>query len=259
MKLIVNADDFGLTVNVSKAILKGMREGILTDTNAIVNTSDFKSSAEMALDFGIEEMGLHCLLTMGKPLLPANLIPSLVNEEGNFYKREDFKNQEINVLEAEMEIEAQIQVFLDSGLKLSHITTHHGFMNKSEEMTKLFIRLAKKYNVPLRNEAVRRKRFDLVELYKKEGIILCDYMYFNHGTPHHTVEDVKRIILEAIQKYETLEIGCHPGYSDDLLRKISPLNDDREKELEVILDQDLKKLIDTLNIQKISYSDLRRK
>ena len=50
---IINADDYGLTINVSKAIILGLKKGILTDTNAIVNTPDFKASAEMAQSHGI--------------------------------------------------------------------------------------------------------------------------------------------------------------------------------------------------------------
>ena len=92
MKLIINADDYGLTINVSKAIILGLKKGILTDTNAIVNTPDFKASAEMAHSHGIHEMGLHCLLTMGKPLSHPESIPSLVNEKGMFYYLKNLLN-----------------------------------------------------------------------------------------------------------------------------------------------------------------------
>lgn len=255
MKLIVDADDFGLTLNVSKAILKGISEGIITDTNAIVNTLDFKSSAVMALDLGIHKMGIHLLLTVGKPVLPVDEVKSLVNEKGYFFSREEFKTKEIDINEVEKELEAQIQVFLETGLKLNHINTHHGFMNKSKEMTDLFIKLANKYHVPLRNEASRYGSEELVKYYENHGIVMTDYVYFNRQTPHHTVDAIKDYLNDACRQYKYLEIGCHPGYSDDYLRKISPLNDDREKELEVVMNENLKRFIDDKQITRISYSD----
>ena len=258
MKLIINADDYGLTINVSKAIILGLKKGILTDTNAIVNTPDFKASAEMAQSHGIHEMGLHCLLTMGKPLSRPESIPSLVNEEGMFYDRKTFKNININIKEAEKEINAQIQTFLSSGLKLSHITTHHGFMNKSKDMTDLFIKLSKQYKVPLRNEASKINDMLLTEYYKKNEIVMPDFLYFNHGTPYHTVDNIKYFLNKMNGVYHVIEIGCHPGYSDDYLRKISPLNDYREKELKVVMDEDLKNYITQLNITRISFSDLKK-
>ena len=256
MRLIINADDFGLTINVSKAILKGLKEGILTDTNALVNTPDFEASAKMALAFGIKEMGIHFLLTMGFPVLPKNTIPSLVNEKGKFYDREEFNARDVNIEEVEKELEAQIQKFLNSGLKVNHLTTHHAFMNKSQEMTDLFIKLSKKYHVPLRNEASRYGSQKLVEYYQSQGILMPDYVYFNRNTPYHTPNTIKEYLKKAVNQFECLEIGCHPGYSDDNLRRISLLNDDREKEMEAVMDEDLKDFISKQNITRISFSDL---
>ena len=256
MKLIVNADDYGLTLNISKAILNGLKNGLLTDTCAIVNTLDFKASADMALALGIKEMGLHFLLTMGYPVLPPKEIPTLVNKEGKFYNRNEFKNIEINILEVEKELEAQIQLFLSTGLKLNHFTTHHAFMNKNKEMTNLMIKLTKKYNVPIRNEASRYGTLELVEYYKNNGIIMPELIYFNQGIPHHTVDSIKSFLLSVKDKYNCIEIGCHPGISDDYLRKISPLNDNREKEYEVIMDESLKQFLNEMKIERISFCEL---
>lgn len=234
MKVIVNADDFGLSEQVSKGILRCMNEGIVTDTNAIVHTPAFLQCAQMAMAQGVTSMGLHCLLTMGKPILPIAQVPTLVNAEGSFYNRQEFMEKQINIQEAEAELEAQITRFLSTGLTLSHINTHHGYMHKSKEMLELFHRLALKYQVPLRNEFTRKgisNPFD--------DIPMVDMVYFNHDKPHHTVEDILTFLEEANTQYEIVEIGCHPGYSDAYLRSISPLNDDREKELQVFLDKRL--------------------
>lgn len=256
MKLIVNADDFGLTLGVSKAILKGLHEGILTDASALVSTPDFKESAQLALASGISRMGLHCLLTIGKPVLPPSHIPSLVNENGCFYSRKEFLQKDVDIREVEMELEAQIQCFLSTDLELNHIDTHHGFMNKTDEMTDLFIYLANKYQVPLRNEASRHGTKELVEYYKKQNVLLTDMVYFNTGIPYHRVDTVKEFLMKALSLYDTVELGCHPGYCDEKLKCISPLNEYREKELEMVLSPELKQFISESKIELLSYDCL---
>lgn len=257
MRLIVNADDFGLTVNVSRGIMEGMRRGIITDTSAIVNADDFSASAELARENGITEMGIHCLLTMGRPVLPKSQVSSLVDKDGRFYTHEVFRHKEIDICEAEAELEAQIQKLLRSGLKLNHIDSHHGIMGKSKEMTELFCSLSVKYGVPIRNEWSREENSDEMQTkLNRLGIRAADLVYFNHGTPYHTVPDVLRFLEDALASRETVEIGCHPGHSDDVLRRISVLNDDREKELETVTDQRLIDYICENGIELIPFSEL---
>lgn len=257
MNLIINADDYGLTINVSKGILEGMKKGIISDASAIVSTADFLESAKMALENDICEMGLHCLLTMGQPILPVNECKSLVNEKGCFYNREEFKHIEVNIEEVRRELEAQIERFTSTGLKLNHLDTHHGFMNKSEEMTKLFIELAVKYDVPLRNEVSRKGDKKVMDYYKEAKVIQTEHLFFNTKLPYHTVEEVIGYLNLALKTYEVVEVGCHPGYCDDLLKRISILNSDREKELEVFENQLLIDFIHKENISLLSYSDLK--
>lgn len=258
MNLIINADDYGLTLNVSKGIIEGMKKGIITDTSAIVSTMDFPESAKMALENDICEMGLHCLLTMGQPILPANECKSLVNEKGYFYNREEFRHIEVNIEEVRNEIEAQIERFTSTGLKLNHLDTHHGFMNKSDEMTKLFIELAIKYDVPLRNELSRKGKDKAMDLYKEAKIIQTEHLFFNTKFPFHTIDEIIEYLELAQKTYEVVEIGCHPGYSDELLEKISVLNTDREIELEVFKNQSLIDFVRKENITLLSYSDLKK-
>ena len=255
MKLIINADDFGLTDGVNRGILKGMQDGLLTDTSAIVCAPAFASGAELALQNGVREMGLHCLATVGRPILPAGQVRSLVGENGVFYSRDVFMSRDIDVSELEAEMEAQIGVLLRSGLALSHLDTHHGFMYKTEAIKEMFVRLAHKYDVPLRNEQSRKTDEGPVnEELRRLGVRAVEKLYFNRGIPCHTVETVKAFLEEAQGRWDMVEIGCHPGYSDEELRNISPLNDDREKELAVFLDPSLRQYVEGRVIERISYS-----
>src|SRR5262245_37319591 len=66
-RLIVNADDFGLTPGVSEGILAAHRHGIVTSTTMLVNRDVPADLVRRALDAGLG-LGLHVNLTLGKPL-----------------------------------------------------------------------------------------------------------------------------------------------------------------------------------------------
>jgi chitin disaccharide deacetylase len=261
MKLIIHADDFGLTENVSLGILDGIKNGIITETSALVTAPDFEKSVVFAKENGFSRMGVHLLATMGSPKLPAVKIPTLVNKEGKFFNREDFLSKSINLVELEAELTAQIDYFLTFNLELTHFDTHHGFMLKNEDVFEMFIRLAKKYKVPLRNEVSHLKGAPKADFQKKldeNKIETVDMVYFNHDAPYHTKNEVVDFLEEARNKYRYVEIGCHPGISDDKLRALSILNDFREKELKVFKDKGLLESIKLLGIELIDYKKLKR-
>ena len=259
MKLIINADDFGCTVPVSLGIIEGMRYGMVSSTSAIVPAPDFLYCAKYALEHGLCHMGLHSMLTMISPTLPVSQVPSLVDERGMMYDRNTFLKKEVNIHEAEAELENQIRIFRETGLRLDHIDTHHGLMQKNAAFTELFLHLAHKYHVPLRNEFSRRQGPNtsrILKEVKNRNIPMTDILYFNQGKPYHTTEDIILFLEQTKSRYEAVEIGCHPGHSDDYLRSVSVLNDDREKELDVMLDVRLRNYIRENRIEVISYDQL---
>src|SRR5438874_8369963 len=81
-RLIVNADDFGLTPGVSAGILAAHRHGIVTSTTMLVNRDVPKDTVARALDAGLG-LGLHVNLTLGRPLTRG---ASLADEAGAFVR-----------------------------------------------------------------------------------------------------------------------------------------------------------------------------
>ena len=68
-KLIMNADDFGLSEAVNYGILKGFQDGILTSTTIMANMPGFDHAVEMAKQHPEMHIGVHLNLTCYKPLL----------------------------------------------------------------------------------------------------------------------------------------------------------------------------------------------
>ena len=81
-KLIVNADDFGLTPGVSRGILAAHRHGIVTSSTVLVTGDVEKPLLAEARDQGLK-LGLHVNFTLGKPLTHGG---SLVGSEGRFVR-----------------------------------------------------------------------------------------------------------------------------------------------------------------------------
>src|SRR5256712_3264171 len=83
-QLIVNADDFGLTEQVSRGILDAHREGIVTSTTLMANGGAFDAAVTLARRSPPLSVGVHLHLTQGAPLSPPSKIPTLVDGRGRF-------------------------------------------------------------------------------------------------------------------------------------------------------------------------------
>ena len=58
-RLIVNADDFGLSPSVNEAVVRAHRDGILTSASLMVNAPGFAEAVELARANPRLGVGLH--------------------------------------------------------------------------------------------------------------------------------------------------------------------------------------------------------
>lgn len=128
-RLIVNADDFGLSDPVNTAVIRGHREGILTTASLMVNEPGFDAAVGLARENPRLGVGLHLTLLMGHSALPRERIPGLVNSRG------EFSNSPVGVgmkyffqrslrEQLRAEIHAQFGKFHATGLLLDHVNGH---------------------------------------------------------------------------------------------------------------------------------------
>ena len=128
-RLIVNADDFGLSPSVNAAVVRAHRDGILTTASLMVNEPGFEEAVKLAKENPQLGVGLHLTLLMGRSALPPEKIPGLVNARGEFSNSPVgaglayfFKPRLREQLRAE--IRAQFEKFHATGLKLDHVNGH---------------------------------------------------------------------------------------------------------------------------------------
>ncbi len=129
-KLIVTGDDFGLAVPVNEAIEEAHRGGVLTTASLMVGGGAAADAVERAKRLPSLKVGLHVVLVEGRPVLPPEAVPDLVDSRGEFssqlvragikfFFRPGVRRQ------LEAEIRAQFQAFRDFGLPLDHVNGHN--------------------------------------------------------------------------------------------------------------------------------------
>ena len=93
-QLIITADDYGMSNGVNRAIDAGFQAGIITSTNVMMNMPLCHEANVLKNRFPDVSVGLHWTLSgAGGPVSPINQVPTLVNEQGNFFPYADFRNR----------------------------------------------------------------------------------------------------------------------------------------------------------------------
>ena len=261
-RLIVNADDFGLTSGVNRAILQLHQAGVLTSATMMANAGATTEATEIALAATSLGVGCHVVLVDGEPVLDPHELPTLVDHDtgrfhsslGGFLSR--LFTGRIRTSEIEAEIAAQIALLQSRGVRLTHIDSHkHTHMFPA--VLRPMLRAAKKAGIyrirnPFEPEwAVRATpRASLLRtgevvvlrmlgpyfrrLISQEGMMTTDGTIAVVGTGYLDADAVRSLLQKLPPG--TWELVTHPGYNDADLSKVrTRLRESREIEREALL------------------------
>jgi hopanoid biosynthesis associated protein HpnK len=131
-RLVVTADDFGAAVAVNEAVEHAHRDGIVTAASLMVAGDAADDAVARARSLPLLGVGLHLVLVEGRPVLPPEKLPALVNGDGGF--RPDMAKTAFRIFaspaarkQLHKEIEAQFVAFAATGLTLDHVNAHKHF------------------------------------------------------------------------------------------------------------------------------------
>ncbi len=188
-RLIVNADDFGLTPGVSAGILAAHRHGIVTSTTVLVTADVDRASLVAARDSALG-IGLHVNLTLGRPLTPAR---SLVDSSGRFIRDARRAAARASVTDVEREVAAQIEKFT------------------TLVKTAVVLAAAKRLGVPVRSQnAGARARA------RSAGLRTPDHFFGESGPGAYWALGTTLVRLRELPPGVS-EFMTHPGVFDDAL------------------------------------------
>ena len=129
-RLILNADDFGLTSGINRAIGELHAAGVLTSTTLMANGPAFDDAIAVVRAHPTLGVGCHIVLTDGVPASPPETIPTLIGPDKKSFRPSliDFLKAllrgRINEEEVAREALAQIQKLQSAGVAVTHIDTH---------------------------------------------------------------------------------------------------------------------------------------
>jgi len=126
-RLIVNADDFGFTAGVNRAIVEAHTHGIVTSSTLMANGNAFEDAVRLAKSVPRLSVGCHVVLTDGEPVLAAKLLPSIISAHSGGPRFHDGLPSfvaralvgRLDPGEIEAEASAQIRKLQSAGLSVS--------------------------------------------------------------------------------------------------------------------------------------------
>lgn len=267
-RLIVTADDFGLAVPVNEAVEEAHRRGVLTGASLMVGAPAAADAVARARRLPSLEVGLHVVLVRGRPVLPPEEVPALVDRRGEFhwnlvragctiFFRPEARRQ------LEREIRAQFEAFRRTGLPEGHADVHN-HMHLHPTVLGLILKVGRDYGLrtmrlPAEPGAARwlapyvalaRRRL------RKQGIVTNDAVF---GIAHSGAMDAARL-LRLLQRLPDglTEIYFHPATrSDPEIERALPGYRCRQ-ELEALVNPEVRAAIRAAGIELTGYRHLWR-
>src|SRR5688572_8840751 len=128
-RLIINSDDYGRTPEISRGIREAHLRGVVTSTTCMMNIPTTAEDIATALkETPALGLGVHLVLTMGRPISAAESLPSITDDTGQFLKYVPLVEQipNLNMDEVKKEWHAQIEGFIRAAArKPTHLDSHH--------------------------------------------------------------------------------------------------------------------------------------
>ena len=287
-RLIINADDFGLTSGVNRAILEAHQRGIVTSATLMAGGHAFEQAVEGARGAQQLSVGCHVVLVDGDPLLPPEQVPTLLANHKKLHFRGGIGELAAAALrgrldsaQVEAEAAAQFGKLRAAGVALSHFDSHkHAHMFPA--ILRPLLRAARACGVrALRNpfapvrplafaHLLRRprlwKRYSevmglrrLLDNFRRavqEAQMITTDGTFGVVTTGALDEKLFESIVGSIPE-GTWEFVCHPGYNDAELSTVrTRLRESRQQELQVLTSAAARESLQRHGVELISWRQL---
>lgn len=275
-RLIVHADDFGISEPINEGIVFAHQHGVLRSASMMACGAAYEHALQLARANPTLDLGVHLTFIEEWPVLDPASVPSLVDAEGRFHRNaytflSRYVRGKIRLAELRRECEAQIEKIRRSDLPLSHVDSHQ-HMHMLPGVLETVVDVAGRWGI----EAMRLPR-ERLGIGRVRGIShvkrLCELAILRsccarrRGRMWHTdgffgfwvggrlnKASLLRILAD-LPRRGTFELMCHPGFADPA----SPYrhwNYDWAGELEALVAPEVAQAVEREHIQLISYRDV---
>jgi predicted glycoside hydrolase/deacetylase ChbG (UPF0249 family) len=257
-RIIVNADDFGLTRGINRAIAELHACGAVTSATLMANGPAFEDAVRTAKAFPTLGVGCHIVLTDGTPVSPPHTVPTLLHSD-NVHLRPSLTSFFLAVVSGKVdpadvtrEAQTQISRLQQHGIQPTHLDTHkHTHM--LPQIARPLLNVAETCGIrSIRNPfepawcptsgttpPTRRLQLRLLREFRPQFLALPQIRNGTIATTEGTLgiastgnlDSVSIRAILAAMRGGTWELVCHPGYNDQDLSGITTrLRSSREKE-----------------------------
>lgn len=268
--LIIHADDAGLSHSENRATIQSLEKGIVNSYSIMVPCPWFYEMAVFAKKNPQFDNGIHLTLTCEwenykfGPVLPISQVPSLVDDNGYFYKKREQLRNNASLEDIQKELQAQIEKAIKFGLKPTHIDSHMYSVGASPEFFEIYRDLGKKYNIPI---LISRQLMEMVGLNPdttiKEDDLVAEKMhfaifeYFESGK----LSDYYSKVFENVVSGLNI-ILIHPAFDDNEMKGITVNHPNfgsewRQIDLESFILEKKKIKIKENQIKLITWNDIK--
>lgn len=289
-RLIINADDFGLTRQVNQGIRDAHCDGMVTSTSLMANGQAFVHAIALASRAPGLSVGVHLSLTQGSPVSPPSAIPTLVDAQGRFCRSapeflKRIVTRRINLRDIEIELRAQIVKVLRTGIFPTHLDGHM-HLHVIPGVSEVVLRLAQEFRIPsvrcpkeplalsflphsLRRAAPRAFRQIVTGraiAHFARGFrprlaaagLTCTDHFCGLGQTGFLDGASLAALLRRLPEGST-ELMCHPGYADAALAETGTrLVAQRAIECRALMSPKIRRVATSEGIELISYGDFAR-
>jgi predicted glycoside hydrolase/deacetylase ChbG (UPF0249 family) len=265
--LIVHADDLGMAHSVNAATIKALESGLVNSGSIMVPCPWFSEIATYARANPQADLGLHLTLTSEwttfrwGPVSSKDRVSSLLDKDGYFYLTETDAASHADPKEVELEITAQVERARASGVQPTHLDSHMGTLYQNKALFEVFLRVARKYKLPVRVARAWFGRADfLPEVLKPDDVYIDRVLDINTSV---AASDWASFYSDALKKLEpgVTEVVIHLGYDDTEMRGATSDHPNwgaawRQRDFEFFTSETFRKLLQENQIKLITWREL---
>lgn len=265
--LIVHADDLGMAHSVNGATIKALESGLVNSGSIMVPCPWFSEIATYARANPQADLGLHLTLTSEwttfrwGPVSSKDRVSSLLDKDGYFYLTETDAASHADPKEVELEITAQVERARASGVQPTHLDSHMGTLYQNKALFEVFLRVARKYKLPVRVAREWGGRADfLQEVLKPEDVYIDRVLDINTSI---AASDWASFYSDALKKLEpgVTEVVIHLAYDDAEMRGATFDHPNwgaawRQRDFDFFTSETFRKLLQENQIKLITWREL---
>ncbi len=262
-RLVLHADDFGMTHSVNRAIALAFENRWITSASILVPAPWFAEVAKLSREHPDWDVGIHLALNSEwtslrwGPISARDRVRSLLDDHGYMPLLETDVASKAIAPEAEAELVAQIEMARAAGIPISHFDSHMGALLGSAPLFGAYLALSDRYRMPIRLGVPPELAHPPLS---PRETILDRVLEIRPETPPEKWLATYEAMLAALPA-GTYQLTLHLGFDDEEMRGATSDHPDwgaawRQRDLDVVRSEEFRRFLTEQGFALVSWREL---